>query len=88
MVERQPDRPRENVFLGAALRFIKDDYHYFDPFYKVPMYNNHSHAMDEATIISEWNCEGIGPQLTTYDDIEGLALKLLAARAREMHSTT
>lgn len=88
MIERQPGRPRENVFLGAALRYVKDDYYYFDPVCKVLKYNHHTHSADETTIVSEWNCEGIGPQIAHHDDIEGLALKLLAARTREIHSTT
>lgn len=88
MIEQQPGRPRDDVFLGAALRFVKDDYYYFDPFYKVPKYNRITRAADTGVIITEWNCEGIGPQVDKYDDIEGLALKLLAARTREIHSKT
>ncbi len=79
VINKQPDRPTEREFIGAALRYASDDYITFEPFYKAPLRNDYLRTIDEAIIINEWNAEGLGPQVEMeFADVESLALHLLA----------
>ncbi|AHB42650.1 hypothetical protein RAAC3_TM7C00001G0812 [Candidatus Saccharibacteria bacterium RAAC3_TM7_1] len=84
MVERQPGRPSEEEFIGAALRFLHDDYTaeylHVSASYTGRVYVYYpGKAMDIETIHKEYFAEGITGD---RESIRDFALRQLAAYQR------
>lgn len=82
MIKSQKCRPTEQQFMGAAFRYIKDDYYGQGAFYNNPIYRYRERELDEKTIQEEWKAEGIGSQNVEQIDMEFAVYSLLAVYQR------
>ena len=75
-VERQQGRPTAEYFTESALRFLRDEYYWVNPFKGVYEYDHSKRALDIGVIWREYQADG---RVTSDSfDLEFFALRQLA----------
>lgn len=75
-VERQQGRPTAEYFTESALRFLRDEYYWVNPFKGVYEYDHSKRALDISVIWREYQADGRVP--SDSFDLEFFALRQLA----------
>ena len=75
-VERQQGRPAVDYFTESALRFLRDEYYWVNPFKGVYEYDHSKRALDIGVIWREYQADGRVP--SDSFDLELFALRQLA----------
>lgn len=88
MVARQPGRPTETEFTGAALRFISDEYphqsiHINSGYYANVMHVRPGKSVDKDIIRREQLAEGLPGE---HESIRDFALRQLAAYQKQRNA--